>query len=163
MTELSDKTPSLTQRLLKRPLLLILIGSLALHLIGGLILGSWKIFTILTEEETEIIVVTPPEAIQPQRTTRIQNEDDAIAAFHRNFHTRTDRRRSTLDFNLPKIDIPKPRANMAAIKARGEAGAIGGNLGDGRGHGFSTIFGNTSPLAGALEGTFIDFKQDRSR
>ena len=51
---------------------------------------------------------------------------------------------------------------MAAIKARGEAGAIGGNLGDG-GSGFSTIFGNTSPLAGALEGTFIDFKQDRSR
>ena len=67
MTELSDKTPSLTQRLLKRPLLLILIGSLVLHLIGGLILGSWKIFTILTEEETEIEVVTLPEAIQPQQ------------------------------------------------------------------------------------------------
>ena len=66
MTELSDKTPSLTQSLLKRPLL-HLIGSLALHLIGGLILGSWKIFTILTEEETEIEVVTPPVAIQPQQ------------------------------------------------------------------------------------------------
>ena len=161
MTELSDKTPSLTQRLLKRPLLLILIGSLALHLIGGLILGSWKIFTILTEEETVIEVVTPPEAIQPQqreykmktmrsqRSTAISTQEPIAVD-------------QPLDFNLPKIDIPMPQPNMAAIKARGEAGAIGGNLGDGS-SGFSTIFGNTSPLAGALEGTFIDFKQDRSR
>ena len=134
MTELSDKTPSLTQRLLKRPLLLILIGSLALHLIGGLILGSWKIFTILTEEETEIEVVTPPEAIQPQqreykmktmrsqRSTAISTQEPIAVD-------------QPLDFNLPKIDIPRPQPNMAAIKARGEAGAIGGNLGDG-GSGF---------------------------
>lgn len=163
MTELSDKTPSPTQRLLKRPLLLILIGSLALHLLGGLILGSWKIFTILTEEETEIEVVTPPKAIQPQqreyqmKTMRSQRS----TAISTQVPIAVDR---PSDLNLPNIDIPKPQPNKAAIKARGDAGAIGGSLGGGDGgSGFSTLFGNTSPLAGALEGTFIDFKQDRSR
>jgi hypothetical protein len=59
MSDPSPQAPSRGQRLVKRPLLLILLGSLALHLLGGLILGSWKVFTIFTEEEVEIEVVAP--------------------------------------------------------------------------------------------------------
>jgi len=58
--------------------------------------------------------------------------------------------------------VPKPSSNKSTIKARGSAGDLGGGLGGGAGEsGFATLFGNTSPLTGALEGTFIDFKQDR--
>ncbi|GHB99932.1 hypothetical protein [Cerasicoccus arenae] len=161
-----EAKPPLFQRLLKRPLLLILVGSLALHLLGGLIFGSWKIFTILTADEAEIEVVPPPpEAIQPQereykmKTMRNQRST-AIAT---QVPIAVDQ---PSDLNLPNIDIPSPQKNNTAIKARGEVGKIGGGSGLGGGDGrsgFSTLFGNTSPLAGALEGTFIDFKQDRNR
>lgn len=152
-----------TQRLREKPLLLILVASLGLHLIAGLIFGSWKIFTILTKEEVEIEVVPPPESIQPQqreyklKTMRTQRS----TALSTQIPISVDQ---PSDLNLPKIDIPKPDTNRTSIKARGTASGIGGTGGgSGQGTGFSTLFGNTSPLAGALEGTFIDFKQDRYR
>ncbi len=149
--------------MLKRPLILILVGSLALHLLVGLILGSWKIFTILTEVEAEIEVVPPPEAIQPkQREYKMKTmRSQRSTAISTQVPIAVDQ---PSDLNLPSIDIPSPQPNKAAIQARGDAGQIGGGLGGGAGEsGFSTLFGNTSPLTGALEGTFIDFKQDRNR
>lgn len=164
MSDSTASKPPLLQRLQKRPLLLILLASLLLHLIAALGLGGWKIYSLLTEEETEIEVVTPPEAIQPKQ---------------REYQLKTMRsQRSTTtamqipiavdlpsDLSLPMVDVPKPTTTPKAIQARGSAGDIGGNLGGGSGAdaGFATLFGNTSPLAGALEGTFIDFKQDRYR
>jgi hypothetical protein len=164
MSDPSPQTPSRWQRLVKRPLLLILLGSLALHLLGGLILGSWKVFTIFTEEEVEMEVVAPPEAIQPQqreyklKTMRSQRS----TALSSQIPIAVDQ---PSDLNLPKIDVPKPSTNRTAIKARGSASGSGGGVGGGSGEGggFATLFGNTSPLAGALEGTLIDFKQDRYR
>lgn len=164
MSEIPPQTLSRRHRLLQRPLLLILVGSLALHLLAGLILGSWKIFTILTKEEVEMEVVPPPEAIQPQqreyqlKTMRSQRS----TALSTQIPIAVDQ---PSDLNLPKIDVPKPDTNRTSIKARGSAGGIGGGIGGGSGEGggFATLFGNTSPLAGALEGTFIDFKQDRYR
>lgn len=158
------QTPTRLQRLLRRPLFLILVGSLVLHLLAGLILGSWKIFSILAEEDVEIEVTLPPEAIQPQqrayelKTMRSQRS----TALSTQLPIAVDQ---PSDLNLPKIDVPKPSTKQTAIKARGSASGIGGGIGggSGEGSGFSTLFGNTSPLAGALEGTFIDFKQDRYR
>tara|TARA_B100001971_G_scaffold133286_1_gene123057 strand:- start:14342 stop:15448 length:1107 start_codon:yes stop_codon:yes gene_type:complete len=151
------------QRLIRRPLLLILIGSLVLHLLVGLVLGSWKIFSILTEDETEMEVVAPPAAIEPQqreyqmKTMRSQRS----TALSTQIPIAVDQ---PSDLNLPKIDVPKPSTDQTAIKARGSASGIGGiGGGTGASGGFATLFGNTSPLAGALEGTFIDFKQDRYR
>ncbi len=163
MSDPPHNSPSRLQRLAKRPLLLILVGSLALHLLVGLILGSWKIFTILTKEDAEIEVVPPPESIQPQqreyklKTMRTQRS----TALSTQVPIAVDQ---PSDLNLPKIDVPMPDSNRSAIKARGSASGIGG-IGGGTGDsgGFSTLFGNTSPLAGALEGSFIDFKQDRYR
>jgi hypothetical protein len=156
--------PTFFKRLLQRPLLLILLGSLALHLIVGLGIGSWKIFTILTQEEVEIEVVPPPEAIQPkQREYKLQTmRSQRSTAITSQVPIAVDQ---PSDLNLPSIDVPKPEPNQTSIKARGSAGAIGGGLGGGAGgdSGFATLFGNTSPLVGALEGTFIDFKQDRYR
>lgn len=154
------QTPTRLQRLLRRPLFLILLGSLVLHLLAGLILGGRKIFSILAEEEVEIEVTLPPEAIQPQqrayqlKTMRSQRS----TALSTQLPIAVDQ---PSDLSLPEIDVPKPRNKQTAIKARGSASGIGG--GSGEGGGFSTLFGNTSPLAGALEGTFIDFKQDRYR
>ncbi|NBB78088.1 MAG: hypothetical protein GVY36_01360 [Verrucomicrobia bacterium] len=163
MSETEKKQPSRTQRLLHRPFLLILLGSLALHLLGGLIFGSWKVFTLLTKDEEELTVVVPPEAIQPKKreyqlkTMRSQR----ATALSTQVPIAVDQ---PSDLNLPKIDVPKPDTSRTKIEARGAAGDIGGNLGGGAGgSGFATLFGNTSPLAGALEGTFIDFKQDRYR
>lgn len=152
-----------TQRLLRRPFLLILLGSLALHIVAGLILGSWKIFTILTQDEAELTVVVPPEAIQPkQREYKLKTmRSQRSTALSTQIPITVDQ---PSDLNLPNIDIPKPGTNRTNIQARGAAGDIGGSLGGGAGgSGFATLFGNTSPLAGALEGTFIDFKQDRYR
>ncbi|MCH2036745.1 MAG: hypothetical protein MK120_07320, partial [Puniceicoccaceae bacterium] len=39
---------------------------------------------------------------------------------------------------------------------------LGSGIGNGE-IGFATLFGNTAPLAGAMEGTFIDLKQDKYR
>jgi hypothetical protein len=159
------KTPpkSRSQGLLRRPFLLILLSSLALHLIAGLIFGSWKIFTILTKDEAELTVFVPPEAIQPkQREYKLKTmRSQQTTALSTQVPISVDQ---PSDLNLPKIDVPKPDTSRTNIKARGTAGDIGGNLGGGAGgSGFATLFGNTSPLAGALEGTFIDFKQDRYR
>lgn len=158
-------TPQKTrsQRLLRRPFLLILLGSLALHLIAGVILGSWKIFTILTKDEAELSVFVPPEAIQPkQREYQLKTmRSQQTTALSTQVPISVD---LPSDLNLPKIDVPKPDTSRSNIKARGTAGDIGGNLGGGAGgSGFATLFGNTSPLAGALKGTLIDFKQDRYR
>jgi hypothetical protein len=134
-----------------------------LHLIAGLILGSWKIFTILTKDEAELTVFVPPEAIQPkQREYKLKTmRSQQTTALSTQVPIAVDQ---PSDVNLPKIDVPKPDTSRTNIKARGTAGEIGGNLGGGAGgSGFATLFGNTSPLAGALEGTFIDFKQDRYR
>lgn len=158
------QTPTRLQRLLRRPLFLILVGSLVLHLLAGLILGGRKIFSILAEEDVEIEVTLPPEAIQPQqrayqlKTMRSQRS----TALSTQLPIAVDQ---ASDLSLPEIDVPKPRSKQTAIKARGSASGIGGGIGggSGEGSGFSTLFGNTSPLAGALEGTFIDFKQDRYR
>lgn len=164
MNDSPPPPPSFMQRLLRRPLLLILLGSLALHLIVGLGIGSWKIFTILTKEEVEIEVVLPPEAIQPkQREYQLQTmRSQRSTAITSQVPIAVDQ---PSDLNLPSIDVPKPTPGKTAIKARGSAGDVGGGLAGGSGgdSGFATLFGNTSPLVGALEGTFIDFKQDRYR
>ncbi len=159
----NEKNEKKKKSLLKRPLLLILLASLVLHLLAGLVLGGLKIFSILTEDEVEIEVVVPPEAIQPQKreyqmkTMRSQRS----TALSTQVPISVD---APTDLQLPKIDVPKPDSNQTAIKARGSASGLGGvGGGSGGSSGFSTLFGNTSPLAGALEGTLIDFKQDRYR
>lgn len=163
MSDSSKTSPTRMQRLLKRPLLLILIASLALHIVVGIGLGSWKMFTILTKEDAEIVVVAPPEAIQPkQREYKLKTmRSQRSTAISTQIPIAVD---TPSEINLPKVDVPKPDTNKSAIKARGSAGDLSGGLGGGTGgSGFATLFGNTSPLAGALEGTFIDFKQDRYR
>lgn len=163
MSDSAKKQPTRAQRLLRRPFLLILLGSLALHIVAGLVLGSWKIFTLLTKDEEELTVVVPPEAIQPrQREYQLKTmRSQRTTALSTQVPIAVDQ---PSDLNLPKIDVPKPDTSRTNIQARGAAGDIGGNLGGGAGgSGFATLFGNTSPLAGALEGTFIDFKQDRYR
>ncbi len=152
-----------SRRFLRNPLILVLLGSLALHLVVGLILGSWKVYTILTEDEASIEVVPPPQAIEPQKrqyqlkTMRSQRSTTVSTQIPISVDQPSD-------LSLPAIDVPRPNTDRTAIKARGSAGGIGGGLAGGGGEGgFSTLFGNTSPLAGALEGTFVDFKQDRYR
>lgn len=163
MSESPQTSQTVFHSLLKRPLLLILVASLALHLLVGLGLGSWKIFAILTEDEAEIEVVMPPEAIQPkQREYKLKTmRSQRSTAISTQIPITVD---LPSEINLPKVDVPKPSSNKSTIKARGSAGDLGGGLGGGAGEsGFATLFGNTSPLTGALEGTFIDFKQDRYR
>ena len=163
MSAPTPQPPTRMQRLVRRPLLLILIASLVLHLLFGLVLGSWKIFSILTEDTVEIEVVPPPAAIQPQQRayTMKTMRSQRSTALSTQIPISVDQ---ASDLNLPKIDVPKPSSNQTAIKARGSASGIGGiGGGTGASGGFATLFGNTSPLAGALEGHFIDFKQDRYR
>ena len=163
MSESPQPPQTVFHSLLKRPLLLILVASLALHLLVGLGLGSWKIFAIITEDEAEIEVVMPPEAIQPkQREYKLKTmRSQRSTAISTQIPITVD---LPSEINLPKVDVPKPSSNKSTIKARGSAGDLGGGLGGGAGEsGFATLFGNTSPLTGALEGTFIDFKQDRYR
>ncbi|MGB0415713.1 MAG: hypothetical protein ACPGKS_02570 [Coraliomargarita sp.] len=164
MTAPATQSPARWQKMLKRPLVFILLCSLALHILLGLILGGVKVFSILTKDEAEIEAVPPPpEAIQPKqreyklKTMRSQRATQITTQVPISVDQPSD-------LNLPDIDIPKPSTTNQSIKARGTAGGIGGGVGAGSGEsGFSTLFGNTSPLVGALEGTFIDFKQDRYR
>lgn len=164
MTPPASQDSTRWQKLLKRPLILILLASLALHILLGLILGGVKVFGILTKEEVDIeAVAPPPEAIQPkQREYKLKTmRSQRATQITTHVPIAVDQ---PSDLNLPDIDIPKPTTNNQSIKARGSAGGIGGGVGAGNGEsGFSTLFGNTSPLVGALEGTFIDFKQDRYR
>lgn len=154
------KTP--LQRLLKRPLWLILCISLLLHLTAGLFFGSWKIFSILTKDEAVFEVTTPPQSIQPkQRDYKIKTmRAQRSTAMATQVPITVDIPNS---IDLPSIQIPRAQNASSAIKARGEAGSFGAGLGGTGDMGFATLFGNTAPLAGALEGTFIDLKQDRYR
>ncbi len=151
------------RRLLKRPLLLILCISLLLHLLVGLLFGSWKIFSILTKDEAVFEVATPPESIQPkqreyklktmraQRSTAMATQIPITVDLPNNI-------------DLPSIEVPKTPNAQSAIKARGDANKFGSGLGNGNGgSGFATLFGNTAPLTGAVVGTFIDLKQNRYR
>ena len=102
------------QRLLKRPLLLILVASLALHLLVGLGLGSWKIFTILTEDdEAELEVVVPPAAIQPkQREYKLKTmRSQRSTAISTQIPIAVD---LPSEINLPKVDVPKPSTNKSS-------------------------------------------------
>ena len=150
------------RRLLKRPLLLILCISLLLHLLVGLFFGSCKIFAILTKDETVFEVATPPESIQPKqreyklKTMRAQRS----TAMATQIPITVD---LPSNIDLPSIEVPKTPDAQSSIKARGDAGSFGAGLGGSGEMGFATLFGNTAPLAGALEGTFIDLKQDRYR
>lgn len=160
MTTSARKTA--LQRLFKNRLLLILCISLLLHLLVGLIFGSWKIFSILTKDEAVFEVATPPQAIQPQqREYKIKTlRSQRSSAMATQIPITVDLPNS---IDLPSIQIPKTESALSAIKARGEAGSLGAGLGGTGEMGFATLFGNTAPLAGALEGTFIDLKQDRYR
>ena len=159
-----DRPNSSAAGRLKRPLLLILVGSLALHLLVGLIIGGWKVFTLLTEDDAEIEVVPPPQAIEPeQREYKLQTmRSQRSTAVTSQVPISVDQ---PSDLQLPEIDVPEPNPSNTNLKARGAAGDVGGGLGGGAGSddGIATLFGNTAPLAGALEGTFVDFKQDRYR
>lgn len=156
----ADKTP--LHRLLKRPLLLILCISLILHLLVGLFFGSWKIFSILTKDEAVFEVAAPPQSIQPkQREYKLKTMRAQRSTAMATQIPITVEMPNSID--LPSIQIPKTQSAQSAIKARGDAGSFGAGLGGTGEMGFATLFGNTAPLAGALEGTFIDLKQDRYR
>jgi len=148
---------------LKRPLVLIILGSLAIHFIAGLILGGVALFRVFQPEEAELEVAPAPESTEPQK---------------REYRARSQRaQRSTAlptqmplavnepaEVNLPDVDIPEPDRGDTRVRAQGSAEGLGEGFGSGSGgDGFKTIFGNTSPTAGALTGTFVDFKQDRNR
>ena len=163
MSVSADPSPAPVKPFSKRPLLLILAGSLALHVIGGLVIGGIAIFRILKPSEAEIVVVPPPEAIQPrQRQYQVKTmRTQRATALPTQIPLTVD---NPSDIALPNIDVPEPNRGQVTVKARGSAGAFGEGLGTGTGDGgMSTLFGNVSPIAGALKGTFIDFKQDRNR
>lgn len=158
-----DAPPPAKKPLLQRPLLLVLLGSLLLHVLVGLVLGGIAVFRVLVPPEAEIEVVPPPEAIDPrereykvkamqtQRSTALPTQIPLAVA-------------EPSDFPLPDLDVPTPDLGKTDLKARGSAENFGEGLGTGTGTGgFETLFGNTSPLAGALKGTFVDFKQDEDR
>ena len=158
-----DTPTPVRKPLLKRPLLLVILGSLLLHVVVGLVAGGIAVFRILVPEEAEIEVLPPPEAIDPQqreykvkamrtqRSTALPTQVPLAVA-------------EPSDFPLPSLDTPNPDLGKTSLKARGSTENFGQGLGTGTGSGgFETLFGNTSPLAGALEGTFIDFKQDENR
>lgn len=150
------------RRLLKRPLLVILCLSLIVHLLVGLFFGSWKIFSILTKDEAVFEVATPPQAIQPkQREYKLKTMRAQRATAMATQIPITVELPNAID--LPSIEVPKTPEAQSAIKARGDAGSFGAGLSGSGEMGFATLFGNTAPLAGALEGTFIDLKQDRYR
>ena len=134
------------QKVLNRPLLLIVIGSIFLHLIIAIGIGSWKIYNVFTEDAVEIQVLHQPTAIQPK---------------HREYKLKTMRsQRSTAitpqlpialdqtsDIDIPLIEIPKGTRNRSHITARGSTDNTRDGFGNGIGSssGFSTLFGNTSP------------------
>ena len=149
--------------LTRRPLVLVLLVSLGLHLLAGVIFGGLAIYRILQPPPAELEVVAPLEATSPRtreyklKTTRTQRAT-AMPSF---VPITVD---APTDISLPAMDIPNPAQNLASVQARGTASGVGTGLGTGAGTGgFETLFGNTSPLLGALEGTFFDLKQDRDR
>ena len=153
---------SIFQKVLNRPLLLIVLGSILLHLIIALGIGSWKIYNIFTEDEAEIQVFHQPAAIQPKyREYKLKTmQSQRSTAITPQVPIALDQ---NSDINIPLIKIAKNTKNNSDITARGSTNNTSDGFGNGMGNssGFSTLFGNTSPLIGSLEGTLIDFKQDR--
>jgi hypothetical protein len=144
----------------KRPLLLVLLISLGAHVLGGLILGGIAIFNIMRPVEAEIEVLPPPEATRPEARPY-----QARAVRNQRATTLAPPTPLTVDqpsdFPLPSLDVPMPDVGPVNLDVRGQSASLGMGLGDGvGGPGFETLFGNTSPLAGALRGVLIDFKQN---
>ena len=161
MNSYPNKKSKIKKRLLKRPLILILLVSILLHLLAGLFLGSWKVFTLFIKDEAVFEVAANPQSIQPKQrhyklqTMRSQRTTTIATQIPISVNNPTD-------LDIPNINIQKPKTSQNSIKARGKASSLGSGIGSGE-IGFATLFGNTAPLAGAMEGTFIDLKQDKYR
>ena len=146
--------------LTQRPVSLAIAATVLAHIIGGLIFGGIAIFNIVRPAEAEMEVVPPPEATRPEsrpyqvRATRNQRATTLAPPMPMTVDQPSD-------FPLPSLDVPMPDTGPVNLDVRGESTSLGMGLGTGAGEaGFETLFGNTSPLAGALRGVLFDFKQN---
>lgn len=143
----------MTRPVKKRSILfIVVVGSIAFHVLGLGILGVIKIVEEVSapppEFEAVVADTEPPPPPPPPPTTRSTRQSmprpEPLAA------------QNPLDMAVPQIEISSAEMVMG-ISGRGGSGGFGTG---GAARASIGLFGDFNPFEGALAGTFYDTKQD---
>jgi len=142
-------------------LALVIMVSLALHVLAVVIFGTIKFVSVLREKEKvfEVAAIEPPPQKEPEYTVNIQQ---------RNQSTPPPRPPAIVVNNPSELDIP-----ALDIDINVDSSSVYGRGGGGFGGGFAgvramavdfklTDFGYTGQTEGTLEATLFDMKRNRS-
>jgi len=142
-------------------LALVIMVSLALHVLAVVIFGTIKFVSVLREKEQvfEAVTIEPPLQKEPESTVNIQQ---------RNQSTPPPRPPVIVVNNPSELDIPALDINInvdsSSVYGRG-GGGFGGGLAGVREMAVDfklTDFGYTGKTEGTLEATLFDMKRNRS-
>jgi len=143
----------------RNALVLVLAGSLGLHIVAIAIFGTIKfVSAVLREEQTfKAPPIEPPPQKEPEYTVNIQQ---------RNKSSKPPRPNPIVVNNPTDIDIPALNIDVnvdsSSVYGRG-GGGFGGGLRGIREMALNlTDFGYSSKVDGTLEGTLIDLKRDKN-
>jgi hypothetical protein len=145
----------ITRKQKKNRLLTVAIISIAIHIVVLLVLGAIKVVEILKPEQVfeaaviEIMTPPPPPPPPPPTTKRAQKSlprPQPLAV------------RDPKNIDIPSIEIDKSALSLGAgIGIGGGFGELGGAVTESL---KITEFGYDQAMAGTLEGTLFDFKQN---
>lgn len=140
-------------------LVLVLIISLAIHLVAVIIFGAIKFVEAIREEEKVLESVTIEEVVETKPVSQVNIQErtkstppprpQAIAVD------------SPLELDIPSLDIDV-NIETSAVVGR-TAGSFGGGISELKNSALEasfTDFGYTGPVAGTLRGLLFDTKQD---
>jgi len=144
-------------------LALVIMASLALHIIAGIIFGTIKFVEALREEEKTLQAVDIEQTQQQEKVTKVNVQQRTKSTPPPRPPAITVNRPT--DLSIPELDI-KVDIDLSSVQTR-SAGSISSNaisdlkdmaIGDLK----LTAFGYSGRAAGTLEGTLIDLKRDKS-
>lgn len=142
-------------------LALVIMASLAIHVIAVIIFGTIKFVEALREEEKTIQAVEIEQPQQQEKVTKVNVQQRTKATPPPRPPAITVNRPT--DLNIPELDIDVD-IDLSSVQTR-SAGSISSSgisslkemaIGDLK----LTDFGYSGPAAGTLEGTLIDLKRD---
>jgi len=144
-------------------LALVIMASLALHIIAAIIFGTIQFVEALREEEKTLQAVEIEQTQQQEKVTKVNVQQRTKATPPPRPPAITVNRPT--DLSIPELDI-KVDIDLSSVQTRSAGSISSSGISDLKEMAIGdlqlTAFGYSGRAAGTLEGTLIDLKRDKS-